>query len=459
VLTLAWGTFAFGAVYSWAYTPLLAACAVLGVAGLLIGRGSRLVRSERTLAIALLLVVGAALLQLVPLPESTLLAASPATAPFLVPAPGNTNGGSYPLSINPTDTGRGIVFMVAFGLCLIGLTRACSGRSIVRLAKLVVLLGALLALVGVAQKAALGDDVWEGMKVYGFWKPQFAVVTPFGPFINKNHYAGWMLLVIPLALGLMASAVAASAGTVGPGVRRRMLWLSTPEGGQFLLLAFAALLMSAGLFMTLSRSGIGCLLLTVPAMGFVAARRAATPRVRFATTALVVLLLFAGAAWAGANDTIARVLQGSDTFQLRVNIWRDTLRIARDFALTGTGFNTFGTATVLYQSSDFGAHFQEAHNDYLQLMAEGGFLVGIPIAIAIAVFMYAVAQRFKHDSADPALYWIRIGAATGLVAIALQSLVEFSLQMPGITALFVVVAAIALHVSPEGIAHRHGESY
>jgi O-antigen ligase len=113
---------------------------------------------------------------------------------------------------------------------------------------------------------------------------------------------------------------------------------------------------------------------------------------------------------------------------------------------------------VLYQSSDFGAHYQEAHNDYLQLMAEGGFLVGVPIAITIAVFIRAVLQRFRCDRDDPELYWVRVGAVTGLLAIALQSLVEFSLQMPGIAALFVVVAAIALRASPGNAAHRHRES-
>jgi hypothetical protein len=36
----------------------------------------------------------------------------------------------------------------------------------------------------------------------------------------------------------------------------------------------------------------------------------------------------------------------------------------------------------------------------------------------------------------------------GLVAVALQSLVEFSLQMPGNAVLFTVLAAVALHQSP-----------
>ena len=51
-------------------------------------------------------------------------------------------------------------------------------------------------------------------------------------------------------------------------------------------------------------------------------------------------------------------------------------------------------------------------------------------------------------------YWMRVGATTGLLAIALQSLVEFSLQMPGNAVFCVVLLAMALHVPPTRVAHR-----
>ena len=45
-------------------------------------------------------------------------------------------------------------------------------------------------------------------------------------------------------------------------------------------------------------------------------------------------------------------------------------------------------------------------------------------------------------------YWLRVGAVTGLVAIALQETVEFSLQMPGNAALCATLCGIALHRAP-----------
>jgi O-antigen ligase len=116
--------------------------------------------------------------------------------------------------------------------------------------------------------------------------------------------------------------------------------------------------------------------------------------------------------------------------------------------MTGTGLNTFGAAMFQYQTAFRDQHVQEAHNDYLQLAAEGGLLLGVPITATLILFVRAVGRRFRARKDDTRGYWIRVGAVVGLMAIALQSIVEFSLQMPGNAALFVVLAAIALHRAP-----------
>ena len=99
-----------------------------------------------------------------------------------------------------------------------------------------------------------------------------------------------------------------------------------------------------------------------------------------------------------------------------------------------------------------GFHLREAHNEYLQLAAEGGVLLGVPVVCALAAFARDVRRRFVGSSESG--YWVRLGAVTGLVAIALQSTVEFSLQMPGNAALCAVLCAIALHRDPRGAAPR-----
>jgi O-antigen ligase len=90
------------------------------------------------------------------------------------------------------------------------------------------------------------------------------------------------------------------------------------------------------------------------------------------------------------------------------------------------------------------AHYIEAHNDYLQLLVEGGWLVAVPALVLVGLFVWEVRRRFREARDDRTGYWLRLGAVTGLVAIALQEVMEFSLQMPGNAALFTLLAAIAI---------------
>ena len=87
----------------------------------------------------------------------------------------------------------------------------------------------------------------------------------------------------------------------------------------------------------------------------------------------------------------------------------------------------------------------EAHNDYLQIAAEGGLLLGLPIALAVGIFIREVRRRFTESGDDTRTWWLRVGAVTGIAVIALQELVDFSLQMPGNAVLLALLMATAVH--------------
>jgi len=99
---------------------------------------------------------------------------------------------------------------------------------------------------------------------------------------------------------------------------------------------------------------------------------------------------------------------------------------------------------LFFQTSDRTQHFAEAHDDYLQLAAEGGLLVCGAALLLLVLVVRETRQRFQESAGDPAGYWIRVGAVTGLVAIALQEIGDFSLQMPGNAALCCVLVGIAI---------------
>ncbi len=85
----------------------------------------------------------------------------------------------------------------------------------------------------------------------------------FGPFIKRNHFTGWMLLALPVAVGYFASLVAKGMVGVKPGWRNRISWFSTPDASRAVLTGVAILVMGFALALTLSRSGISCFLLAM----------------------------------------------------------------------------------------------------------------------------------------------------------------------------------------------------
>ena len=134
----------------------------------------------------------------------------------------------------------------------------------------------------------------------------------------------------------------------------------------------------------------------------------------------------------------------------RFVIWRETLPIIRDFWTTGTGAGTYGTAMIVYQKTQVfmphlsgWAHFNQAHSHYVQVAAEGGLLLLVPVVIAIASLIAAGWQALQSDRGE--IYWVRAAAAASLVGMAVQSVWETSLRMPANAVLCAAIAAALVH--------------
>jgi len=446
ILALAWGALAFGAVYPWAYWPLAIVSAALGVYSLVRTRGWKDQRI-RTVAFALGAVAVAMVIQLVALPYSLVLKLSPALdqffreyALFYHPA------SLHSLSLSWTSTLVVLALFVAFSLLLLGLISGISSVSSDWLIHQIMGLGLALAVVGIVQKAfpiAAGGSTL----VYGFWEPRFASSSPFGPFINRNHFAGWMVMALPLVVGYSCAVLTQVVAGRGLRLGALLRWMTTVEASRFLHVLFCALLMGMSLVVTGSRSGIAAFAVAMTVFVVLAVRRFHTRRARLLVAGYLGVILLGAVAWAGTDHTIGRfILARTDSSGGgRLGAWTDALNIIQDFPIFGTGMGTFGQAMLVYQTASRPVMYFQAHNEYLQVAAEGGALVLVPAAIAIAVVLMGVRRRVFNGQDDEVTGWLRIGAVAGLAGIAAQSLVEFSLQMPGNTVLFVVLLAIALH--------------
>lgn len=445
-LLVAWGVFARASVWPWAYQPLMAGAALLGVAGLLLPRaGPR----DVGLWMALLAVGLAGIVQILPIPISLVEALSPGTDAFLQrhavgyalsKTLGNTSW--HPLSISPPETGYALALFGSMSLLALGVSRMVSVQGALFLGRGIALVGLAVALTGIAQNATFdGRLLW-------IWPFRYEH-RPFGTFVNKNNFAGWMALAIPLTVGVVAGLAQRAMARVDRDWRSRLLWLGTREASEAAVWAGAAIVMAVSQMLALSRSGIVALVFGMVVFGWMAIRRSRSR----ARSGLVVFVLVAAlllvVAWVGADRVVARFEDRAEaSLAGRLGAWDDALTIIRNFPVVGTGWNTFGTAMLYYQSHDPANFWDRTHNDYLQMVSEGGVLTIVPFLVACFAIVRRIRTGLREDDPRSRSAWVRIGAVASLAAIGLQEVVEFSLQIPANTVLFAVALGIAVHRLP-----------
>jgi len=462
LVSVSWGVLALGAVYPWAYWPLQWGALITGLLGL--RRGSTLPHSlGHPMLLAVLVLCGAVLLQLIPLSPFVIRAVSPATSSFVqnyvqlpIEIEAATDGtfsaesttAWRPLSLRPRATVTALVFTLTLGLMVTGGALGLRTADARRLAVGLLALGAIVAFIAIVQRATPTG------RIYWIWEPHYRD-TAWGPFVNRNHFAGWMVMAISAGLGYFM-ALSNRAMRRIDGWRNRVLWLSTREASAVVLAGLALGIMGFSLALTASRSGAGCLLasMLVVVMATLGRRRTLTiPRQRrMVMVGYIACLAFVTVIWTGVPLIENRFTYSSTStpFSLgwRIRHWSDALDVVRHFPVTGTGLNTYTVVTPFFQSIDTPTS-DEAHNDYLQLAAEGGLLVGIPAIILVGLFIREVRRRFLAGGRSPTSYWLRVGAVAGLIGIALQESVDFSLQLPGNAVMFAALCAVAVHKPDE----------
>ena len=316
------------------------------------------------------------------------------------------------------------MFLVTFSIFLLGAVRIVSSVGAAKVAGTLVIPGTIVAVTGFVQGR-------NADRIYGVWQTFFADTVPFGPFGNRNHFAGWMVMMLALSLGYVGAGIAQAMRGLEPGLRGRLLWFGSPQAARLIGVAFLVLLMSVSLVMTVSRSGALCFAAALVVTGWVTMRRQRGGLRRAVVSTYLVFVAVVVLGLAGVDALAQRFAAGLSQLEVgRRAIWEDTIVMMADFPLVGTGLNTYGRVIPFYRDR-FQLGAVEAHNDYLQILSEGGALLTIPVAVAIGLLVREAVRRFREERVGTRAYWIRLGAITGLVAIALQEVVEFSLQMPG----------------------------
>ncbi|MBM3771588.1 MAG: O-antigen ligase family protein [Acidimicrobiia bacterium] len=448
VALIGWTLFAFAGAYRWTVVPvvLLAAAMVIGV------RPRTLTPQARLLDAALLASAAAISLQLVPVPSSFRHAFSPTAdavdRALRVGSASSPVGPVGPLTLDPASTAWALATALALLAVFWTARTAFERRGLREVSRGVAWMGLALAAIVFVQRFA------SPRHIYGFW----ALITqtpdprPLGPFVNRNDLATWLVLAIPMVIGY-------SAARTVPQLRgeRPLAGLVRAFDARATTLAFAVLLMTAALVASLSRSGLTGLaaaLTTLAVLGRAHLGRTGSRAFALALLAVLAMALpFANVAALGGRwgDALPADM-GS-----RVAIWQDSWAMARDFFTTGVGVGAFERAMLVYQRGSRLMFFNHAHNEYLQVLAEGGLLVIVPAAVAVLAGIVAAARALRRDSG--AVFWFRAGTVSGLVGVAIQSVWDTGLRMPANGMLFTVAVAMALHRSSGGDHHAIGTGH
>ena len=445
---IVWSLFAVGGVYVWAGAPLIVAAALLaGIARTAPGTS----RETRALDSLLLAAVAAAGAQLVPVPAAVRAAVSPHVDGFrslMYVGPADPAGWA-PLSLAPGWTAYSLGLVVAALLVFWTARRACAlGAPLQKIVRHVALAGLVAALVALAEQAA-GDP----SLIYGRWRPRDIGAQPFGPFVNRNHFATWVLMASPLAAGYVAAAL--SVRGPSPALRAKLVALLEWLGTSALWVGVAGVVMTIALVVSTSRSGLFAFSVSLAGAVWLARGRLTRK-----TGVLVLLAIIALAAVVTAYVSVQPLLSRVDeTLRVgaggRSQVWQETIRLIRDFPLTGTGLGSYQTAMLVSQQADRAVFFNQAHNQYLHFVAEGGLLLTAPAVMAVVAFIRLFRTRLALDQSPTV--WLRIGGAAALLAVAVQGVWETGLRMPANGMLFAIAAAVAVHRPVESRPGRERE--
>jgi O-antigen ligase/tetratricopeptide (TPR) repeat protein len=379
--------------------------------------------------------------QLCPLSDTALAELAPATAQLrtvLVPAEpeGLIGEDAVPrppatLTVDPGATRRQTIKLLAvaglFAVVRFGLATPATFR---RFAIVCTVNGALLSVFALAQRLSCPPDT-----LYWLFPSQGYV---FGPFVCRNHFPFYVNVCFGLGLGLLLGTPPfRERRPVGEmiaemGRHPAALWLIAALG---LMLAASLYSLSRGGTVALAAAAIGCGLLSV-ATG----RRSAG----LAGAALAAGLALGLIAWLGPDALSQRLgtLGNGALEEGRSPLWERVLRLPKGHPIWGTGYGTFESVERTTRSSgdEPSLDWEHAHNDYLEVLIEGGLVQLVLVGLAI-VLVYRFGIRAYYRSADGPTGALVLGGLFGLTALAVHAFGDFGMHMPAIVVLATVLTA------------------
>jgi O-antigen ligase len=384
------------------------------------------------------------LLQVIPLPAFLVKILAPGSYHFHQ-AYGSQSPGSAFLTISlvPASTLRAGLELLAYALAAMLLFRVINRfRQMERMVTVLILLGVFQALYGLFELSRDHPRIL-------FYKKLFNLDSVTGTFVNRNHLAGYLEMIIPLALGFLVARIGFFSLRVkgSPGAMQEIFaHFSRKSFAVNLLLVVAAVVMAVAVVKSKSRAGVFLLVLTfllfLEMVLFHLSYSGEGRRLarNLINVSFLVVVIFSLAV--GMTAVINRFLEDDTLFRGgRTLFWTNIVPMVRDFPLFGTGLGTFVSVYPGYEKAGIGMLLEHAHNDYLELAAETGILGFLLLAGGI---VWILVQNFRMWRARRSLEikGLAMGGFISCVVILIHSFTDFNLHIPANALVFTMILAL-----------------
>jgi O-antigen ligase len=248
---------------------------------------------------------------------------------------------------------------------------------------------------------------------------------PFGPYVNRNHFAGFVELTLPIGLAML----------VFRGVQRDV----------YSLIGLLAIVPAGALILSGSRGGIISFAFEIAVLWLLARSYQTSERPHFVGIGIVALAALALIAWLGAGRAIERfstIHVGEVTVDRRVSMFRGAMHLFAAHPITGVGLGALVAAYPRYETFYDGKLVDHVHNDYIEMLAETGLVGGI----CGLVFLWILFRQARVCYAAEQGHFSRAlhaGAVTGVCGMLVHSFVDFNLHIPSNALLFLLLAHLA----------------
>ena len=322
------------------------------------------------------------------------------------------------LTLSPFDTEMTAYHVLALALFFsVALIVVDSGSRIKKLVGLITLFGSVFAFYAILQ------SFLSPGKIYGIYERIGA--NPFGSYVNRHNYAAFIEMCIALPLGML----------IGGSIPR----------DKKLIYITAIVLMSVSLLLSGSRGGLVAMIAALIFLLLITNRSSGAKKVvmRLGLAVVLIGVIVAGSFYIGGDSSLTRIAETATSKDIttdRTHIWGVTMKIIGANFPLGAGIGAYAQAYTPFDDRSGLERVEQAHNDYLQVLADAG-IVGAAIA---GFFLFVLFKTVRRNISRENIYrrGVAMGASAGIFAILVHSVFDFVLHTTSITLLFILLLVL-----------------